>query len=78
MGRHAVGEEREGGEGHVELITYLQLLVGHGGQSRHVEGEVVGAHVHLRVSRLVVGLHENTLREERQKEHHYNSAIRQV
>lgn len=58
---------RGGGEGHVELITYLQLLVGHGGQSRHVEGEVVGgAHVHLRVSHLVVGLHENTLREERQ------------
>lgn len=43
-------EECEAVEGHVELIIYLQLLVGHGGQSRHVEGEGVGgAHVHLGV-----------------------------
>lgn len=41
-------EECETGEGHVELITYLQLLVVHGGQSRHVVREVAGAaHVHL-------------------------------
>ncbi len=44
------GKEGEECEGHVELITYLQLLVVHGGQSRHVVGEVVGgAHVHLGV-----------------------------
>lgn len=47
------GKEREAceaGEGHVELITYLQLLVGHGGQSRHVVGEVAGGtNVHLGV-----------------------------
>lgn len=36
------GKEGEECEGHVELIIYLQLLVGHGGQSRHVVGEVVG------------------------------------
>lgn len=41
-------EECETGERHVELITYLQLLVGHGGQSGHVVREVAGgAHVHL-------------------------------
>jgi len=43
------GKEREAceaEEGHVELITYLQLLVAHGGQSCHVVGEVAGgAHV---------------------------------
>lgn len=51
-------EEWEAGEGHVELITYLQLLVGHGGQPRHVVGEVAGvAHVHLGVGCLVVGPH---------------------
>lgn len=63
------GKEGEAGEGHVELITYLQLLVGHGGQSRHVEGEVAGgAHVHLGVRCLVVGLHEQTLRDERRRQ----------
>lgn len=37
-----------GGAVHVELITYLQLLVGHGEQSVHVVGEEVGgAHVHV-------------------------------
>lgn len=51
---------REGG--HVELITYLQLLVGHGGQSCHVEGEVAGGgHVHLGILSLVVGPHGQTL-----------------
>lgn len=51
---------REGG--HVELITHLQLLVGHGGQSRHVEGEVAGGgHVHLGILSLVVGPHGKTL-----------------
>lgn len=36
------------GRGRVELITCLQLLVGHGDQSVHVVGEEVGgAHVHL-------------------------------
>jgi len=66
------GKEREeckAGEGHVELITYLQLLVGHGGQSCHVEGEVVGVvRVHLGVCCLVVVPHEHTLRDERQTE----------
>lgn len=47
---------RRGGRGgmHVELITYLQLLVGHGDQSVHVVGEEVrGAHVHVIRSRIV-------------------------
>lgn len=62
------GEEREAGEGHVELITYLQLLVGHGGQSCHIEGEVVGgAHVHLGIL-LVVVPHGQTLRVDRQRQ----------
>lgn len=61
------GGRREGGErGHVELITYLQLLVGHGGQSRHIVGEVVGgAHIHLGVCCLVVGPHGQTLKRQR-------------
>lgn len=43
-----------GGGMHVELITYLQLLVGHGDQSVHVVGEEVrGAHVHVIRSRMV-------------------------
>lgn len=50
----------------MELITYLQLLVGHGGQSRHVEVEV--AHVHLGVSGLVVVPHKHTLRDEGQRQ----------
>lgn len=55
--------------GHVELITYLQLRVGHGGQSCHVVWEVAGvAHVWLSVWRLVVGPHGQTLRDERQEE----------
>lgn len=46
MGRRAVGGVRVG-RVHVELITYLQLLVGHGDQSVHVVGEEVRrAHVH--------------------------------
>lgn len=61
--RSGGGVRRGGGEGHVELITYLQLQVGHGGQSRHVEGEVVGAaHVHLGVHCGVVCLHGQALR----------------
>lgn len=59
---------REGGRvvvvggGHVELITYFQLLVGHGGQSCHVVGEVAGrAHVHLGILSLVVGPHGQAL-----------------
>lgn len=60
--------ECETGEGHVELITYLQLLVGHGGQSRHVVREVAGvAHVHLGIRRLVVGPHGQTLRNRGQR-----------
>lgn len=58
-------EESEAGEGHVELITYLQLLGGHGGQSRHVVGEVAGAHVNLGVSCLIVVPHGQTLEDER-------------
>lgn len=55
--------------GHVELITYLQLLVGHGGQSSNVVGEVAGVvHVCVSVCRLVVGPHGHTLRDERQEE----------
>lgn len=62
-------EEREAGEGNVELITYLQLLVGHGGQSRHVVGEVAGgAHVHVGVCRLVVGPHGQTLTDKIQRQ----------
>lgn len=53
----------------MELITYLQLLVGHGGQSSNVVGEVAGVvHVRLSVCRLVVGPHGHTLRDERQEE----------
>lgn len=60
MGRHAGG----GGVGgvHVELITYLQLLAVHGGQSCHVVGEEVGgAHVHLGICSWVVGPHGQAL-----------------
>lgn len=53
----------------MELITYLQLLVGHGGQSSNVVGEVAGVvHVRVSVCRLVVGPHGHTLRDERQEE----------
>lgn len=54
--------KREREKEHVELITYLQLLVGHRGQSCHVVGEVAGGtHVHLGIWSLVVGPHRQAL-----------------
>lgn len=62
VGRRVVGV---GGRGrHMGLITYLQLLVGHCGQSCHIEGEVVGgAHIWLSIGHGVVGPGRQTLGE---------------
>lgn len=53
------------GRVHVELITYLQLLVGHGGQSCHVEVVEAGTHVHLGILRSVGAPHGQALRSRR-------------
>lgn len=51
------------------LITHLQLLVGHGGQSCHIKGEVVGgAHVWLSVGRRLVVPHRQALRHTRRRD----------
>lgn len=56
------GEAGQGVRVHVELITYLQLLVGHGGQSCHVEVVEAGAHVHLGILGPVAAPHGQALR----------------
>lgn len=50
------------GRVHVELITYLQLLVGHGGQSCHVKVVEAGTHVHLGILCAVGAPHGQALR----------------